>query len=73
MSSPTQFSGVSEIDQIAITVGDVAQATAFYRDARGAKNESEPRMIAKMPDHELWLAAVRDLEVNIIELIEEKR
>lgn len=129
MSSPTPFSGLSDIGQIAITVSDVAKATAFYRDvlglkflfpagptmaflaaggvrimlstpqgagevgknsilyfkvadikaahaaivARGAKNESEPRMIAKMPDHELWLAAVRDPEGNVIELMEEKR
>src|SRR5476651_1196828 len=112
MNSPTP-SGLSEIGQIAIIVGDVAQATAFYRDvlglkylfgagpnmaflaagsvrlmlttpqgagevgknsilyfktsnikseyaaivSRGARSESTPRMVAKMPDHELWLAA----------------
>ena len=128
MSSPTP-PGLSDLGQIAITVGDVARATAFYRDvlglkflfpagpnmaflaagsvrlmlstpqgagevgknsilyfkvadiaathaaivARGAKSESEPRMVAKMPDHELWLAAVRDPEGNIVELMEEKR
>lgn len=37
MSSPVPFSGVSEIGQIAITVGDVAKATAFYRDVLGLK------------------------------------
>jgi predicted enzyme related to lactoylglutathione lyase len=129
MNSPAHFNGLSDIGQIAITVGDVAKATTFYRDVlglkflfsagpdmaflaagvvrimlstpqghgevgknsilyfkvrdiaavhtavveRGAKNESEPRMIAKMPDHELWLSAVRDPEGNLVELMEEKR
>jgi methylmalonyl-CoA/ethylmalonyl-CoA epimerase len=129
MNSPTLFSGVSEIGQIAITVGNVAKATAFYRDvlglkflfpagpnmaflgagsvrimlttpqgagavgknsilyfkvadiaaahaavvARGAEEANQPRMVAKMPDHELWMAAVRDPEGNVIELMEEKR
>ena len=127
-SSPAP-TGVSEIGQIAIIVGDVPQATAFYRDvlglkflfpagptmaflaagsvrimlttpqgagevgknsilyfkvadltathativARGAKQASEPRLIAKMPDHELWMAAVRDPEGNVIELMSEVR
>jgi len=128
MSSSTP-PAVSEIGQIAIIVGDVPKATAFYRDvlglkflfpagptmaflaagsvrimlttpqgagevgknsilyfkvadlaathtaivARGAKRESEPRLIAKMPDHELWMAAVRDPEGNVIELMSEVR
>ena len=127
--NPAPVPALSEIGQIAITVGDVAQATAFYRDvlglkflfpagpnmtflqaggirimlttpqgagavgknsilyfkvddiaavhaaiiARGAKKESEPRLIAKMPDHALWMAAVRDPEGNIIELMSEVR
>jgi len=120
---------LSEIGQIAIIVGDVAKATAFYRDvlglkflfpagpnmaflaagtvrimlttpqgagevgknsilyfkvddihaahaaivARGAQKASDPRLIAKMPDHELWMAAVRDPEGNIVELMREVR
>jgi len=129
MNSITPSPGLSEIGQIAIVVGDVAKATAFYRDvlglkflfgagpnlsflaagnirlmlstpqgagevgknsilyfktpdiaaayaaivARGAKGESAPRLVAKMPDHELWLAAVRDPEDNIVELMSEVR
>jgi predicted enzyme related to lactoylglutathione lyase len=120
---------LTEIGRIAITVGDVAKATVFYRDvlglkflfpagpamaflqagsvrimlttpqgagevgknsilyfkvadiatahaaivARGAKKESEPRLIARMPDHELRMAAVRDPEGNVIELMSEVR
>jgi methylmalonyl-CoA/ethylmalonyl-CoA epimerase len=39
--------------------------------ARGAAKASEPRLIAKMPDHELWMAAVRDPEGNVVELMSE--
>lgn len=119
---------LSEIGQIAITVGDVARATEFYRDvlglkflfpagpsmaflaagavrimlttpqghgevgknsilyfkvgdiaaayaaivARGAEAASAPRLIARMPDHELWMAGVRDPEGNVVELMEER-
>ena len=128
MNSPTPPT-FSEIGQIAITVSDVAQATAFYRDvlglkflfpagpnlaflaagsvrlmlttpqgagevgknsilyfkvtdiaaahaaviARGAKNERAPQLMAKMPDHELWMGFVRDPDGNIVGLMEEKR
>lgn len=41
--------------------------------ARGAKSEHEPRLIAKMPDHELWMAFVRDMDANVIGLMSEVR
>ena len=41
--------------------------------ARGAKNEREPRLLAKMPDHELWMAFVRDPDGNRIGLMSEVR
>lgn len=40
--------------------------------ARGAK-VGQPHMIAKMPDHDLWLAEFRDSEGNFMALMEEKR
>ncbi len=129
MNSPAPFSGVSKIGQIAITVGEVAKATVFYRDvlglkflfpagptmaflaagsvrimlttpqgagtvgrnsilyfkvadiavahaaivARGAEAASQPRLIAQMPDHELWMAAVSDPEGRVVELMSEVR
>lgn len=41
--------------------------------ARGATNERGPQLVAKMPDHELWLAFVRDPDGNLVGLMEEKR
>jgi methylmalonyl-CoA/ethylmalonyl-CoA epimerase len=31
----------------------------------------EPNLVARMPDHELWLAAFKDPEGNVIELMSE--
>lgn len=41
--------------------------------ARGAVNERAPQLTAKMPDHELWMAFVRDPDGNLVGLMEEKR
>ena len=40
---------------------------------RGAKAESAPHPVAKMPDHELWMAFVRDPDGNLVGLMEERR
>jgi methylmalonyl-CoA/ethylmalonyl-CoA epimerase len=117
--------GLSTIGQIAITVSQVEQAIAFYRDtlgmkllfqvpnmgffdcggirlmltgaessgeshssilyfkvaniqqaqqvlaARGVVFEREPAMIARMPDHELWMTFFRDLDRNLLALMSE--
>ena len=41
--------------------------------ARGVRFEAPPRMIAKMPDHELWMAFLRDSEGNLLALMSEVR
>lgn len=41
--------------------------------ARGAIVEREPQLAATMPDHELWIGFVRDPDLNLIGLMEEKR
>jgi methylmalonyl-CoA/ethylmalonyl-CoA epimerase len=41
--------------------------------ARGAQAESEPHLVAKMPDHELWMAFFQDPEGNIVALMAEPR
>lgn len=41
--------------------------------AKGVKFIDEPHLIARMPDHELWLAEFRDSEDNVCALMEEKR
>ncbi|MGH7973305.1 MAG: VOC family protein [Limisphaerales bacterium] len=40
---------------------------------RGATNERNPQLAARMPDHELWTGFVRDPDGNLVGLMEEKR
>ena len=46
-----------------------------YRElgARGVRFEGEPHLIAKMPDHELWMAFFRDPDGNLMALMSEVR
>lgn len=37
----------------------------------GAVFEAEPRLIAKMPTHDLWMAFFRDSEQNLLALMSE--
>ena len=41
--------------------------------SRGARNERAPSLIAKMPDHELWMAFARDPDGNLVGLMSEVR
>jgi len=125
----TPHFGLAQIGQIAVPVGDIDRAVAFYRDtlgmrflfqappglgffdcsgvrlmldapakaqaesyssviyykvpdlqaafetlsARGVVFETKPHLIAKLPDHELWMAFFRDLDGNLLALMSEVR
>jgi methylmalonyl-CoA/ethylmalonyl-CoA epimerase len=49
------------------------ESSAAAMLARGVQFEAQPRMIAKMPDHELWMAFLRDSENNLLALMSEVR
>ena len=53
------------VHDIAAAYGSICQ--------RGATAEHEPELAARMPDHELWLAFVRDPDDNLVGLMEERR
>lgn len=53
-------------------VGDL-RATHGRMKAAGAKFEDEPHLIARMPDHELWMCFLRDTEGNLLGLMSEVR
>lgn len=46
-----------------------------YEDmkGRGVPFDDAPHLIAKMPDHELWMAFFRDPDRNLLAIMEEKR
>ena len=53
-------------------VPDIQQAHATLSQ-RGVKFEDTPHMIARMPDHELWMTHFRDSENNLLSLMSEVR
>ena len=53
-------------------VDDIDGAYREFRD-RGVAFRDEPHLIAKMPDHELWMAFFNDGEGNTHALMQERR
>jgi len=51
-------------------VADLAAAHAVLT-AKGVVSDSAPHLIAKMPDHDLWMAFIRDSEGNLLGLMSE--
>ena len=47
------------------------QAAYDKMKSAGAKFEDEPHLIAKMPDHDLWMTFFRDSENNLLGLMSE--
>lgn len=53
----------------------VADLTSAHTElvARGVAFDREPHLIARMPDHEIWMAFARDTEGNLLALMSEVR
>jgi methylmalonyl-CoA/ethylmalonyl-CoA epimerase len=49
------------------------QAAHRTLSARGVRFEAEPHLVAKLPDHELWMAFLRDPDGNPLALMSEVR
>ena len=53
-------------------VPDIQAAHTAMKE-KGAHFEDEPHLIAKMPDHDLWMVFFRDSEGNLMGLMSEVR
>jgi methylmalonyl-CoA/ethylmalonyl-CoA epimerase len=53
-------------------VPDIQQAYATLYE-RGVPFEGNPHLLARMPDHELWMAFLRDPDRNLLALMSEVR
>lgn len=53
-------------------VSDLQAAHQALTD-RGVVFEAKPHLIAKLPDHELWMAFFRDPDENLLALMSEVR
>jgi methylmalonyl-CoA/ethylmalonyl-CoA epimerase len=51
-------------------VPDIQSAYARLKES-GVRFEDEPHMIARMPDHDLWMSFFRDSEDNVLALMSE--
>jgi methylmalonyl-CoA/ethylmalonyl-CoA epimerase len=54
------------------TVPDIKAAHAQMKE-KGVSFEDEPHMLARMPDHDLWMTFFRDSEANLMGLMSEVR
>jgi len=73
MLSPPEGGGQVGANSVLYFRVDDVEGTQKSIVARGAVNDTDPHLIAKMPDHELWIGFVRDPDGNLIGLMEEKR
>lgn len=53
-------------------VPDIQAAYATLKE-KGVRFEDEPHLVARMPDHDLWMVGFRDSEDNLMELMSEVR
>ena len=72
LSTPQGAGTVGQNSILYFAVTDIV-ATHAAIVGRGAKNERDPQLAAKLPDHDLWIGFVRDPDGNLIGLMEEKR
>ncbi len=52
---------------------DQIQQACEILSSRGVEFEAKPHLIAKMPDHDLWMAFFRDPDRNLLALMCEER
>ncbi|HYM74556.1 MAG TPA: VOC family protein [Candidatus Dormibacteraeota bacterium] len=52
------------------SVPDIQAAHAVMK-AKGVRFEDEPHMVARLPDHDLWMTFFRDSEDNMLALMSE--
>jgi predicted enzyme related to lactoylglutathione lyase len=67
--------GAGEVAKNSIPYFQTTAIEQFYTEAlqRGAVGERAPALAAQMPDHQLWIAFLKDPDGNLIGLMEEKR
>ena len=72
LTTPQGHGEIGKNSVVYFKVDDI-EATYAAIVTRGARSERAPAMIAKMPDHDLWMAFVRDPDGNLIGLMSEVR
>ena len=60
-----QFCVYFRVSQIEVVVAALRARQVYF--------ERDPQLVARMPDHELWMAFMHDPDGNLLALMEEKR
>ena len=68
LAEPAQLGQPASI--IYYKVADIAATFASLTE-QGVEFVSAPRLVAPMPDHDLWMAFFRDLDQNVLALMSE--
>jgi methylmalonyl-CoA/ethylmalonyl-CoA epimerase len=71
MLGPSEGTEGSFSSLVYFKVDDIQTAFDALK-ARGVEFERDPHLVAKMPDHDLWLAFFRDPDRNVLALMCEK-
>lgn len=69
-ASATERAGQSSVLYYVVDDLDAAYGTLSERSVRF---EAAPHLVAKLPDHELWMAFFRDPDDNLLALMAERR
>ena len=72
LSTPQGAGEAGKNSILYFSVSDINSVHASLIE-RGATNERDPALTAKMPDHELWTGFLRDPDGNVVGLMEEKK
>jgi predicted enzyme related to lactoylglutathione lyase len=72
LSTPQGAGAVGANSVLYFKVNEIENVFAAIVE-RGAQVERPPQLAAQMPDHALWIGFVRDLDGNLVGLMEEKR
>jgi methylmalonyl-CoA/ethylmalonyl-CoA epimerase len=64
--------GPAEGSVLYFKVDDI-EAAAETLKSRGVSFDRDPHLVARMPDHELWMALFRDPDGNTLALMSEKK
>jgi methylmalonyl-CoA/ethylmalonyl-CoA epimerase len=72
LSLPGNGSQVGVSSVLYFKVADIRADTQALA-GRGVKIEKEPHLVAKLPDHELWMSFFRDPDQNLLALMSEVR
>ena len=70
LDAPAKAQSENHSSIIYYKVPDLAAAFGTLSD-RGVVFEARPHLIAKLPDHELWMAFFRDPDENLLALMSE--